>query len=270
MPTHPNSLWGAPRDPPGNFQIPTNPSNSDLNRSALTVGNVVTGALTGGGPATSTQLGRQVAVSNDAIFIGNEIGYGTSFTHWNNPITSTFKTLTGGLITDSITLFPDALANGNIDPPNNTNPQSGPTLTFDFKFLETTNQPQSGICADGLGWNAGGRNGCPDLFGFQGTSVINLSFAYLGDTYYIQFLTLDANLGVDTIGIGTLTAGECTALNLNNGCFGFRTQEGQSTTERFGFAITAAPISVPEPGSLALLGLGLFGIGRMMRRKIAA
>ena len=75
---------------------------------------------------------------------------------------------------------------------------------------------------------------------------------------------------VDTIGIATLTAGECDALDLDHGCFGFRTLEGQSTTERFGFAITSAPISVPEPGSLALLGLGLFGISRIMRRKTAA
>ncbi len=249
--------WGQPN---GTFNAPSPATNA---RSALTVGNVALGTLEGGGPATSAQLGRSVALGYDANVSGNEIGRGTSFTHWNNSISADYITLTGGVITDTISLFPI------VDPSTgvyNTFPEiGGPELTFNFKFLETTNRPSDRICADGQVWTD-----CPDLFGFQGTSVTNLSFVYDTYTYYIQFLTLKANSDVDTIGIGTLADGECRALGLGVGCFGFRTLEGQSTTERFGFAITSAPISVPEPGSLALLGLGLFGIGRIMRRKTAA
>ena len=256
--------WGVTG---GNFQSPNPDPNNATNRSALTAGNVATGALTGGVPATSAQLGRPVALGYDANITGDEIGRGTSFTHWNNPIWDSYDSLAGAKITDTISLFPIVNADGTY----NTNPEiTGPTLIFNFSFLETTNSPQGGFCADGSQQTSVYPGGCPDLFGYQGTQVLNQAFTYDGNDYFIQFLTLTENLGVDTIGVQQLAAGECDVLGLDPGCYGFRTLEGTETTARFGFAITSEPIDIPEPASLALLAMGLLGLGATVQRKRAA
>lgn len=256
--------WGATG---ADFQNPdSNPSNA-TNRSALTAGNVATGALTGGVPATSAQLGRPVTLGYDANITGNEIGLGTSFTHWNNPIWNTYDSLAGAKITDTISLFPLVNPNGTYS----ASPViSGPTLIFNFHFLETTNSPDGGLCADGSQQTSVYPSGCPDLFGYQGTQVLNQAFTYDDIDYYIQFLTLNEDLSVDTIGVQQLAAGECRVLSLNPGCYGFRTLEGTETTARFGFAITSDPIDIPEPASLALLAMGLLGLGATVQRKRSA
>lgn len=255
--------WGSTG---GNYQTDT--GNSNTNRSALTVGSFANSpeTLNNGSPATSAQLGRPVDVSMDAIFTGNEIGRGTSFTHWNNPLSSNFSTLTGSTFTDTITLYPNVNPDGSYASTPNV---SGPTLTFNFKFSETLNGGDSnGRCADGTlasSWTGG----CPDLLGYTGVNVINNAFTYGADTYYAHILQLKADGTVDSIGIGHLTNGECGILGLANGCFGFRTFEAAHTTHRFGFGITLTTISVPEPGSLALLGVGLLGLGALRRRNKA-
>ena len=57
----------------------------------------------------------------------------------------------------------------------------------------------------------------------------------------------------------------CTDVGLAAGCVGFVTPEEQSTTVPFGLTISA----VPEPGSIALLGLALAGMGVVSRRRSA-
>ena len=240
--------WGSPL---GDFQNPG--PDFMTNRSALTIGNVATGALTGGGPAVST-----VTTSLDGLLTSPaEIGKGISFTHWNNPIDSVVKKLTGATITDTLTLTPNVPAVG----PG----QNGPTLVFNFQFRETENFPASGICADGT-LSSLYPKGCPDLFGFMNTSTINQEIDYDGNKYFASVLTLD-QFGNPTFGIGTLSNGACAALGLSPGCFGFRTDEGVATTERFGVFVSTAPI--PEPGMLALLGLAFacFGVVRTARSR---
>lgn len=237
--------WG---NATGNFQSPS--ADSTLNRSALTVGSGDVGnQRIGGGPVTGSI----------ATTIGSSpLSYapGISLTHWNNPISASFNTLLTGSLFDTLTLTPTAW-----DPSGEPNPGvvNAPSITFNFDFRET---PNEGPCAGGT------ATPCGDLFGFVGIPNLNLPFTLGGIEYFASVLILGP--GGSASPLSLLSSGQCAALGFaNQPCQGFLTAENGATTAQFAFAITTEriPFNIPEPGTLALLGLGLLGIGNSLRRR---
>ena len=168
-----------------------------------------------------------------------------ALTHTNNPITG--RTLTSAVLTAAVTLKPTNPSGPNLPLPN---------INYAIRFTETTNStPCAADSPDG--------NPCNDIFVLV-DGFLNESFDYDGQTYFVNaFPTSGGNLA-------TLSNSACAAAGAPNGCFGFTTVEGQSTRLAFGLTISSDRLQVPEPGSLALIGLALAGLGFVVRRRSAA
>lgn len=188
-------------------------------------------------------------VTNGAA-VGN-----VSVTHLNRPITGT--SLDSVDILSTLTLTPFSPPGTGLLPA---------TITFKISFEETVNNANP--CADG-GANGVGvnDNGCADIFVID-QNALNFPFFYdldgAGDLpnlqYFISFFEL-------TSGLNPLPAAACTAAGVTSPCIGFRTPEGEDTTFQFAALITTEPVSIPEPGALALMGLGIGLMGLLHRRR---
>ena len=174
----------------------------------------------------------------------------TSITHLNQPVT--------GNSLDAVTLR-STLSLTPYDPSG----AALPSVNIDFliNFQETPNGANP--CADG-GTNGVGVNinGCADIFVIDQTSL-NFPFSYdLGvgpQQYYISFFDL-------TNGLNPLPAAACTAVGVTSPCLGFETSEQLNTTVQFAAQITTRPVTVPEPSTLASMGLGLLTLLVLRRR----
>jgi hypothetical protein len=192
----------------------------------------------------------QTTVETNGPAVGN-----VSVTHLNQPITGT--TLSSVDILSTLTLTPSDPLGSGLAPA---------TITFKINFAETPNGADP--CADGGANGAGvNENGCADIFVIDQNSL-NFPFFYDLDgagvlpnqQYFISFFEL-------TGGLIPLPVAACTAASATSPCLGFRTPEDADTTFQFAALITTEPVSIPEPGALALMGLGIGLMGLLHRRR---
>ncbi|MBS0474928.1 MAG: PEP-CTERM sorting domain-containing protein [Proteobacteria bacterium] len=173
------------------------------------------------------------------------IAQSVTLTHTNNPITGT--SLTDATLSVSLVL-------------QATNPSGAAlpasVINYDIKFVETPNQTP---CAA----PSPAGNPCNDIF-VQVSGLLNESFVYDGQTYFVNAFPTNGSV------LNILPNSACGAAGVANGCIGFTTVEGQATQLPFGLTISSTKLEIPEPGSLALIGLALAGAGLISRRRRGA
>lgn len=179
----------------------------------------------------------------------------TSITHRNQPITG--NSLDKVTLRSTLTLTP-------FDPSAPGLPSASLDFLIDFSETPNTANPCADGGANGVGVNS---NGCADIFVIDKSSL-NFPFFYDLDgpggplqnqQYFISFFE-------ETSGLNPLPPAACTSAGAASPCLGFRTPEEQNTTFRFAALITTQPVLVPEPGTLAILSIGLLALGAMRRR----
>lgn len=167
---------------------------------------------------------------------------GVTVTHNNNIITN--STFTGATLTANLTL---------IDPANAPNPGALPSMDVVIKFLETPNT--AGNCAV-----ATNGTPCDDIFVVL-SGLPNQNFSYDGNDYFLNIFPTNAG------SFQPLSAAACAAVGQAAGCIGFTTEESHATIVPFSFTISTREASIPEPGTLALVGFSMLGFGLARRRR---
>ena len=133
-------------------------------------------------------------------------------------------------------------------------------LSFDIKFFETPNI--NGTCGGVLCENDIFIISMPDGVVFdQGEGTLNEQFSIFEHTYNTELKLVSTQTGT---GLSVLNDDICDrVLDDHNGCIGLTTFEAQSNEFKVMMTITY----VPEPSTILLLSLALFGIVARMKNK---
>ena len=211
--------------------------------------------VSGNGQQSSLVIGNSPAVGVVDTYLGLSppatapyLGFSTSLTHNNNVINSGSSSLLSAILTNTVALDP-------LIPDNPSMP--GMVIPFSIAFTETPN-------ATPCDANSPPGNPCNDIFVLTG-GLLNQTFDYDDgsglSTYFVNIFPTTGGV------LSILQDSACEAAGQAAGCLGFTTIEGQNTTLAFGFTISTQELQIPEPGVLALLGLGLIGVFSLRRRQ---
>jgi len=200
--------------------------------------------------------------SRSALVISDEPASGNIFTnlgpentvtitHYNNTLSSSFATLNSAVLRTSLTLTP-------ADPPGPALP-TFPPLDVNIVFNETGNRP-AGVNSVPADCAFPSNTTCDDIFvvPFEDTT-----FSFVVDNY--KYTTT-----IGATGLGPLDPLTCAAANEEPGCFGLTTDEAATSPVQFNFSIIGEEIAIPVPATLALMGVGLLGLGVATRRRRAS
>lgn len=207
----------------------------------------------GSGDTRSSVSINDVSNPPNLITNGDAVAGGT-FEHDNQAIPASNQTLASFDLNSTLDLF--ALA-----PAEMAGTTAGPIpITFESFFTETFN---GGECFEGS------ASTCDDIFSLGNPEFGELNaegnFEFAAPSFTIE--DFNYTVFLEIVGLSQLTDEQCAVANAPASCIGFLTQENMNNTFQSNFRIESSAVEVPEPGSLALLGLGLVGLGVASRRK---